>query len=377
MGRRNGQRPGLRADGMTRLNAYLVRLFASDAAALFAVGLFLLFLIQCLRSFDVVSVKGQDLLTLAGQALLVMPTMAVVFIYISAAIGLGRGLRALQASQELHIIHVSHRTSVLVGAIAVFIACGMALVLVLSNFVKPATQREYNDWSASVTADVVGRALTSNRFTEVVPGVTIAIGGRAAGGELRDFFADDRRDPETRRTYVARSALVTSDDEGYVLQLREGAIQYMTREMQFSTVSFQRYDLAMDRLTGEVGARNRTAETDTATLIMEALESGKLGSGARREIGERMGEGIRLLALCLFVAALMVFPHSRRAEYEVPIEIVVLAVAFIERGVSSSYQPDWLPAPVAASFVLTALSILVLLLRFRAFAAQPQRTVAT
>src|SRR5690606_7264605 len=179
-----GQWPGSRAVRMTRLNAYLVRLFASDAAALFGVGLFLLFLIQCLRSFDVVSVKGQDLLTLAGQALLIMPTMAVVFLYISAAIGLGRGLRTLQASQELHISHVSQRSSVLIGAIALFIVCGMTAVLLLSNFVKPATQRQYSEWSASVAADVVGRALTSNRFTEVVPGVTIAIGGREAGGEL-------------------------------------------------------------------------------------------------------------------------------------------------------------------------------------------------
>jgi lipopolysaccharide export system permease protein len=361
---------------MTRLSAYLVRLFASDAAALFGVGLFLLFLIQCLRGFDVVSVKGQDLLTLAGQALLIMPTMAVVFLYISSAIGLGRGLRALQASQELHIIHVSRRSSVLVVSILVFIGCSTALVLLLSNFVKPATQRQYSDWSASIAADIVGRALTSNRFTEVVPGVTIAIGGRAPGGELREFFADDRRDPETRRTYVASSAFVASDDEGYVLQLREGAIQYMTREMQFSTVSFERYDLAMDRLTGEVGSRNETAETDTLALVMQALESGGMRENARREIGERMGEGIRLVALCLFVASLMAFPHSRRAGREVPIEIVVLVMAFIERGISSSYQPAWLPAPVVASFVLIALSVLVLLLRFRAFSGQPQRLAA-
>lgn len=361
---------------MTRLHAYLVRLFASDAAALFGIALFLLFLIQCLRSFDVVSVKGQDLLTLAGQALLLMPTMAVVFLYISAAIGLGRGLRALQASQELHIIHVSRRSRVLVGAIALFIVCGMTAVLLLSNFVKPATQRQYNEWSASVAADVVGRALTSNRFTEVVPGVTIAIGGREAGGELREFFADDRRDPESRRTYVAKSALVTSDDEGYVLQLREGAIQYMTREMQFSTVSFQRYDLAMDRLTGQTGSRNEAAETDTVTLVIEALEEGRLDKRARWELGERMGEGIRLVALCLFVASLMVFPHSRRAGREVPIEIVVLVVAFIERGISSSYQPDWMPVPVVASVGLIALSILVLLLRFRAFRPQPRRVAA-
>ena len=94
---------------MTRLAAYLVRMFSADALALFGVASLLLFLAQCLRSFDVVSVKGQDLLTLFGQALLIMPTLAVAFSHVCIGIGLARGLRALQLSQELHIIHSSRR----------------------------------------------------------------------------------------------------------------------------------------------------------------------------------------------------------------------------------------------------------------------------
>ena len=58
---------------MARLSRYLLRLFWSEAMALFAVAAFLLFLIQCLRLFDLVSDKGQNVLTLIGQALLTMP----------------------------------------------------------------------------------------------------------------------------------------------------------------------------------------------------------------------------------------------------------------------------------------------------------------
>ena len=51
---------------MARLSRYLLRLFWSEAMALFAVAAFLLFLIQCLRLFDLVSDKGQGLLALVA-----------------------------------------------------------------------------------------------------------------------------------------------------------------------------------------------------------------------------------------------------------------------------------------------------------------------
>jgi lipopolysaccharide export system permease protein len=350
---------------MSRLSAYLTRLFAADAFALFAVALSLLYLVQCLRTFDVVAVKGQDLLTLLGQALLSLPTLATVFLYICLAIGLGRGLRALQASHELHIIHASRLTPALFGAIGVYIGTGAVIVLILTNFVQPVTNRQFNAWSANIAADLVGRALTPNQFAEVVPGVTMVIGDRRPGGELINFFADDNRNRETRRTYIARSALVTADEEGYVLRLQDGAIQYMSEDLQFSEISFTRYDLAMERLTGVTMAQDTLGETNSVTLVSNMLAQGGWDAGTARELGERMGEAVRLIALCLFVAAVASLPHGRRGRLEVPLELVVLAMAFIERGISSNYLPAWLPVPVSGSVMLLALSFLVLMVRFR------------
>src|SRR3954454_6331956 len=88
---RSDSRPDHRRQ-MSRLSRYLLRLFTSEAMALFAVAAFLLFLIQCLRLFDVVADKGQSLLTLIGQALLGMPSLGIVFLYVCLGIGLGRAL---------------------------------------------------------------------------------------------------------------------------------------------------------------------------------------------------------------------------------------------------------------------------------------------
>jgi lipopolysaccharide export system permease protein len=350
---------------MTRLAAYLVRLFSIDALALFGVASLLLFLAQCLRAFDVVTVKGQDFLTLIGQSMLTMPTLAIAFAHVCLGIGLARGLRALQMSQELHIIHSSRRIRALFGAIASFTGIGLLLVLLLAHIFEPMTRRHFNAWSASIAADLVSRTLTPNRFVEVTPGVTLVIGARGTGGEIGRFFADDRRSAGMRRTYIAESATVASDKDGYVLQLHDGAIQYMTSDYQFSEISFARYDLAVDRLAAPTDAGTGTDGKTTIQLVAEILESGRLSSDIEFQIGERTSQGFRVLALCLLVAAIAAFPSGNRGGTEVPIEVVVLGAAFLERAVTANYSFNAPLLPPSGTVLLAAFAVVVLALRMR------------
>lgn len=360
---------------MKRLSLYLARLFAVDAIALFAVALFLLFLIQCLRIFDVVSVKGQSFFTLLGQALLTMPTLAVVFLYVCVGIGLGRALRNMQANHELHIIHTSRGLPALMGAVGIYTAGCALLVLVISNFVEPYTTRQFNDWSASVTADLVGRTLRPHRFAEVVPGVNMVIGGRQGDGNLTNFFADDARAPDGRRTYIAKSAIIAQDEQGYVLQLFDGAIQFMSDDFQFSQVAFIRYDLALERLTGASDSRDELAEKNTYELVSDAISSGNWSNGLTQTLIKRVGEAWRVIAICIFVTALAAFPHGRRGQ-EIPLELVVLGAAFLERGVASLPGIADVNGPLAGTTLLLVVSLAVLLYRLRVFAPVWRRAEA-
>lgn len=358
---------------MTRLASYLVRLFAADALALFGVAALLLFLGQCLRSFEVVSVKGQDLLTLFGQALLTMPTVMIAFAFVCIGIGLARWLKALQLSQELHIIHSSRRTRALFGAIATYALGGALFVLLLTNIVEPITKRYYNSWVTSVAADLVSRTLNPNRFVEVTQGVTLMIGSRGTEGELGNFFADDRRNPDMRRTYLAERATVAADDQGYVLQLHNGAIQYMSRDYQFSEISFTRYDLAVERLTGAADAVGGYDVVNSIDLICNALATGRFDNAVLRQLGNRFGEALRVIAICLLVGVLAAFPHGRRGGNEVPIEIVVILAAFIERGFTVSFSLPTPLLPFSGPVVLILVCLLVLAWRMRPRAAVAAR----
>jgi lipopolysaccharide export system permease protein len=335
--------------------------------ALFAVAAFLLFLIQCLRLFDLVSTRGQSLLTLLGQAALGMPSLGIVFLYVCLAIGLGRALRSLQDRSELQIIHVSALVPSLMRAVLTYSVGGAILLLFLTHIVDPASVRTTAAWSESIAADLVSRSMIPHRFTEVVDDVSMIIGSRDAEGRITDFFADDTRNPESRRTYIASSALITRDEQGFVLRLRDGAIQQFSTSKRLSEISFTRYDLALDELTGEAEQVDSLARTSSLEMIGKMLSGRELDNSEERALVRRTVEGLRVLAICLFVASLAIFPTGNRRRFSAPIELVALGAAFVERGVTSYLK---LPGPIdltAGPLLLLLVALVILAIRFRVF----------
>jgi lipopolysaccharide export system permease protein len=347
---------------MSRLGTYLTRLFVFEAVALTSIVVFLLYLVQSLRMFDLVSAKGQDLLTLAGQAALVMPAVAVIFLYVCIGIGLARALRALQISRQLAIIHSAPRLGALFGAIATYTVIFAIFVLSLAHIFGPlADQRRY-EWSASIAVDLVSRALLPHRFAEIVPGVTIVIGGRQGIGEITQFFADDQRDPERRQTFTADQALIMRTDAGYILQLTDGEIRYIDKSGAFSEVSFNRYDLSLTLFSEGIEGGGRTS----IQLVNDATASGNWTDTTRLLI-ERTADGLRVIALCAIIAAIAMFPGTGRRRLAMPLELAALGLAFLERGVSTALQPAFLLGPMSGSFALIIAAAVIFTIRLKPF----------
>lgn len=348
----------------SRLGPYLTKLFVFEAVALTGVVVFLLYWVQCLRMFDLVSAKGQDLLTLAGHAALVMPAVADVFLYVCVAIGLARALRAMQLNRQLVVIHSVPRLKALLGAITTFIALWTVVVLALTHVFGPiADQRRY-EWSASIAVDLVSRALTPHRFAEIVPGVTMVIGGRQGIGQITDFFADDRRNPDLRQTFISREALIMRTEEGYVLHLMNGKVRNLEGDGGYSEISFERYDLSLTLFSEDVGGGGRTS----FSLIEEALSTGDW-STLPAILVERTADGLRVIGLCALIAAIAAFPGTARRRFSIPLELAALVLAFAERGFSAIFPSSFLIGPMIGSLLMLAVAILIFVVRLKPFAA--------
>jgi lipopolysaccharide export system permease protein len=323
---------------MRRLTTYLARLFATDAIILIGIVCLLLWLVNCLRSFEIVSVKGQGFGTLAIQALYTMPPLLLSFFYICVGIGMVRALTGLQQSRELHIIHATRGITGLWRASFLVLTGAVAVVLLISHVIEPLANRRFAQLSASVAADLVSSTLRPGRFTQVQPGVVLLIGGRADGGEITDFFADDRRSPEARRTYIAESARVSSDGDNFILELRNGSLQYTQNDGRYSEVRFTRYDLSVETLSQPLAMGNSLGESTSFDLIGSAMETGSLTQDALNRLLDRTAEALRVIGIGLFTLAIAAFPSGRRARIPLPLEAIVLLVAFVERGVGT-YSP--------------------------------------
>lgn len=343
---------------MRKLTSYLTRLFATDALILFGIACFLLWLVNCLRSFEVVSVKGQGFGTLALQALYTMPPLALAFFYICVGIGMVRALTALQASHELHIIHTSNGLGGLWRAAAVTCGGAVLAVLLLAHVIEPLANRQLNLLSATVAADLVSSTLKPNRFTQAAPGVVLLIGGREDGGVITEFFADDRRDPETRRTYIAESARVMGVGDDYILELRNGTLQYAEKDGRYSEIRFTRYDVSVESLSQQVARIDPLNERTSFEIAAEAMEAGQWRAGAVGKLLDRTAEALRVVGLCLLVLAIAGFPSGNRMRIKLPLEAIVMLVAFGERGVSA-YSPLG-SGTGAVILVIVALAILAI-----------------
>jgi lipopolysaccharide export system permease protein len=357
---------------MTRLGGYLVRLFSVDAIALFAIVSFLLFLAQGARTFDLVTVKGQDMVTLLGQTLLSMPTLVLAFAHVCVGIGLARGLRALQESKELQIIHASRRTRALFGAIAVYVLLATAALMVIAHLVAPVTEPYFNARQSDIAAELVSKTLTPGKFIEMAPGVTLVIGSRGSDGEIGDFFADDRREGG-RRTFIAETATLAADERGFVIKLHDGSIQYMTGDARYSEVRFASYDLAVDRLSGRSDAPAGATEMTTPELILASL-AGEAPSRAWRTITKRFSAAIQVIAICLLVAAIAAFPSGRRRSSRVPLEMVVVFAALADRVLSDFPMVPLPGGSIGGSIAIAVAALVVILVRLRALTLPVPRT---
>jgi lipopolysaccharide export system permease protein len=329
---------------MNRLSLYLVRLFTRESLALLGIMLGLLFLVQCLKIFDVIVVQGQNFLTLVGQAALSMPPLAIVIAYVCMGIGIVRGFGSLQASHELHIIHANRQLGSLFAGVGTFAVGGALVVLLLSNVVEPWSSHRLNDWAASVAADIVGRTLTPHRVSQVVPGITMVIGGRQGTGNISEFFADDRRDPEMRRTYSAKTAKIGADgNQNYVLELHDGTLQYLSDKNDFSEISFKVYNVGLNKLTEQVENRDNLAESTSLELVARGLATGQWTPDVVHRLLQRLAEGVRAIGMSVFMAALTAFPHARRRRGWFPMELTPLIVAYADKTICSTVgvTTDW------------------------------------
>lgn len=347
---------------MTKLSRYLAKEITFQALPLFIIAALLVWVTQVLRLFDIITTKGQGIFTLLLQSSLTTPRLAMVLIYITMGIGLARILRSMQQSRELHSIHSLKLTSSFWQALGVFIFGGMIIVTIVANVINPWSLKVYAELNEEITANLISTTLNPNRFSEVSPNLVVVIGSRSPSGKILDFFADDRRDPKTHKTFISKEAEIVYDDEGYNISLINGTAQFMREDNQFTQINFNKYEISLKRLDVSI-KQSAIRETGSVQLILEGMKKGKISTAIWKELNTRFSETLRVLALCLLVGAIASYPHAGRGKSLLPLEAVVLLIGLGERALGTVLEKTIITGSYTSGLLLIIIALILIFIK--------------
>lgn len=181
---------------------------------------------QAVRLFDRLISDGQSAVVFLEFTALTLPNvMRLVLPMAAFAASVYVGNRLASESELVVVQATGYSPMRLMRPVILFGLIVTLMVLILTNWLVPASQREYAQRQAEVSQNVTARLLTEGTFLHPTKGVTFYIRDITRDGELRDVFLSDATKPNSRSTYTAKRALLVRSDSGPKLVMFDGQVQ--------------------------------------------------------------------------------------------------------------------------------------------------------
>jgi lipopolysaccharide export system permease protein len=249
---------------MTNLDRYILRqclgMMIFVTVALSAA----VWLAQSLRLVDLIVNRGLSVDLFVYLALLILPRFLNIVVPIGAFIAVLFVFNRLTSESELVVMRAAG-LGPLALARPVFILAGIGflVLLSLSAYFLPASNREFKDLQFEIRNRFVSALLQDGAFTTVSDKLTIYIGGRNERGEVVGLLINDDRDPQQPVTILAeRGAFADADrTQGSRIIMVNGSRQRFDRTTgKLSVLTFERYTLDLDMLRDAPVVRFRDAQ---------------------------------------------------------------------------------------------------------------------
>lgn len=304
---------------MSRIDRYLLvqllQLFGFFGLVLVAVY----WVNRAVGLFDQLIGDGQSALVFLEFSLLTLPNVIRLVLPVAAFAAAAYTVNRLMQESELVVVQATGFSAFrLARPVLYFGLIVMAMQLVLTNFLVPASQKILNTRSAEIAQNVTSRFLNPGQFMHPAPGITLFIREISPTGELVGLFLSDERSAAERVTYSARKAYLVRGETAPKLVMLDGSTQSLTRtDERLALTRFADFtlDLAGIVKAGDAG-KTSIGALSTASLIAadpEAMGSVGASQAAMQEEGHsRLASPLLAVAAPLIgFAALMLGGFSR------------------------------------------------------------------
>ena len=244
---------------MTSLHRYILRQCLSMMLLVTAALSAAVWLAQSLRLVDLIVNRGLSVEMFLYLALLILPRFIDVVLPIGGFIAVLFVFNRLISESELVVMRAAGM-SPLVLARPVFVLAGIGFVILmsLSAYFLPASNREFKDLQFEIRNRFVSALLQEGTFTTIANKLTIYIGGRDERGEVTGLLINDDRDPQDPVTILAERGAFADDAQGSRIVMVNGSRQRFSQASgKLSVLTFDRYTLDLNALRDEPGVRWR------------------------------------------------------------------------------------------------------------------------
>jgi lipopolysaccharide export system permease protein len=207
-------------------------------------------LAQSLRLVDLIVNRGLSADMFLYLASLIMPRFFYVVLPIGAFIAVLFVFNRLITESELVVMRAAGvgpfalaRPVLVLGMIA------FVLLMILSAYFLPASNREFKDLQFEIRNRFVSSLLQEGSFTTVSDKLTIYIGSRDERGEVIGLLVNDERDPNRPMTILAeRGAFAEAGSSSRIIMVNGSRQQFDRETGKLTVLTFTRYVLDLDML---------------------------------------------------------------------------------------------------------------------------------
>ncbi|HVC52385.1 MAG TPA: LPS export ABC transporter permease LptF [Stellaceae bacterium] len=235
---------------MTGLTRYILRQCIGVMIFVTAALCAAVWLAQSLRLIDLIVNRGLSAELFLYLALLILPRFIEIVLPIGVFIAVLFVFNRLSSESELVVMRAAGvGPAGLARPVLVLAGMGFVILLVLSAYLLPASNREFKDAQFEIRNRFVSSLLQEGAFTTISDKATIYIASRDNRGEVVGVLIDDERDKNRPVTILAQRGAFTSAGGGSRLVMVNGDRQEYNRTTgKLSILSFDRYTLDLDTM---------------------------------------------------------------------------------------------------------------------------------
>jgi lipopolysaccharide export system permease protein len=227
---------------------------------------------QAVLLFDKLIADGQTALVFLEFTALSLPNVirhVLPMAAFAASVYVGN---RLASESELTVVQATGYSPLRLGRpVFVFGTIVAVMVLILTNWLVPASYRETNRRQAEIAQNVTARLLNEGTFLHPSDGVTFFVRDITRDGELRQVLLSDATAPDVRTTYTAKRALLVRSENGPRLVMFNGEAQVLKlADRSLSVTRFK--DFSYD-ISGLIANRPQRARSQREVSTLEALEA--------------------------------------------------------------------------------------------------------